>query len=148
MKTVAFDRSAARRAVRAVAGALVIALVGGCSMPLVDSRCRAGEQAAAIDSLYFGTASADGTVLAEDWARFVSEVVTPRFSQGLTSWAASGQWRDGAGKVRKESSYVLLVVHPDANAADTAIREIIDIYKARFHQEGVLRVRSTACASF
>ena len=97
MASVASDRSATRRAVRAVAGALSIALVGGCSVPLVDSRCRAGEHPATMDSLYFGTASADGTVLAEDWARFGTDVVTPRFSQGLTSWAASGQWRDGAG---------------------------------------------------
>jgi hypothetical protein len=127
---------------------VTFALLAGCSTPLVGSRCQSGEQVATMDSLYFGTASANGAVGPDDWSRFVSDVVTPRFSRGLTSWAASGQWRNSAGRVQKESSYVLLVVHPDARDADAAIREVIDTYKTRFRQEAVLRVRSNACISF
>jgi hypothetical protein len=127
---------------------LMLTVLAGCSMPLVGSRCQSGEQAATMDSLYFGTASANGAVGPEDWSRFVTDVVTPRFSRGLTSWAASGQWRNSSGMVQKESSYVLLVVHPDARDADAAIREVIDSYKTQFQQEAVLRVRSNACISF
>ena len=128
--------------------ATTLALLAGCSTPLVGSRCQPGEQAATMDSLYFGTASPNGAVGPEDWSRFVSDVVTPRFSRGLTSWAASGQWRNSSGIVQKESSFVLLVVHPDARDADAAIREVIDAYKRQFQQEAVLRVRSNACISF
>jgi uncharacterized protein DUF3574 len=127
---------------------LSLALVAGCSTSIAGSHCQPGEQTATMDSLYFGTAFADGVVRPEDWSRFVDDVVTPRFSRGLTSWAASGQWRDASGAVHRESSYVLLVVHPDARDADASIREVIDVYKQRFHQEAVLRVRSTACVSF
>lgn len=110
--------------------------------------CRPGEQPAIMESLYFGTATPDGKVSAEDWQSFLAEVITPRFPEGLTSWAAEGQWQNGAGKVQKESSYVLHVIHPDSPHTETAIREVVSIYKSRYHQEAVLRVRGPACISF
>ena len=112
------------------------------------SSCHDGEQAAVIDSLYFGTAKADGEVTAGEWQRFLAEEITPRFPEGLTSWAAAGQWRDGSGRLWKEGSYVLSLVHPPSERSETAIREIVAIYKSRFQQEAVLRVRSPACMSF
>lgn len=122
-------------------------LLGGCS--LYDlARCHGGEQRAVMDSLYFGTSRAAGQVTPEEWQQFLAEVITPRFPDGLTSWAAAGQWRDGEGTLQKESSYVLHVVHAEGAAQDAAIREVIDRYKRRFDQDAVLRVRSPACISF
>ena len=121
--------------------------VSGCAAT-TTARCRAGEQPAVMDSLYFGTAMAAGRVTQEQWQRFLADVITPRFPDGLTAWAAAGQWRNPAGELQKEDSYVLHVVHPDEQKFETAVREVIDEYKTRFDQEAVLRVRSAACISF
>jgi hypothetical protein len=140
---------------RAAAGSGFLTLL--CAAPLVAAacmaapaapHCRPGEQPAIMESLYFGTATPDGKVSAADWQSFLADVITPRFPEGLTSWAAEGQWQNGAGKVQKESSYVLHVIHPDSPRTEAAIREVVSIYKSRFHQEAVLRVRGPACISF
>jgi hypothetical protein len=101
-----------------------------------------------MDLLYFGTARPDGVVTPEEWSAFVDRLVTPRFPQGLTSWAAAGQWQTGTGMVEREASHVLSVVHSDTEENERAIREIASKYKAEFQQEAVLRVRSRACMSY
>lgn len=101
-----------------------------------------------VDSLYFGTAMPGGRVSQEDWQSFLAEVITPRFPEGLTAWAAAGQWRNAAGELQKEESYVLHVVHGDEARYDAAVHDIVEVYKNRFHQEAVLRVRTPTCISF
>ena len=101
-----------------------------------------------MDSLYFGSTMPDGSVSPEDWQRFLAEEITPRFPDGLTSWTAAGQWRNGSGILEKESSFVLHVVHADTVQANEAILAVMKIYKESFRQEAVLRVRSTACISY
>ncbi len=63
-------------------------------------------------------------------------------------WQASGQWRSVSGKVIREPSYVLNLVHPDDPVPNKAVREIIATYKSRFHQEAVLRVKTTVGKTF
>lgn len=111
--------------------------------------CRPGERAAAVDTLYFGTAKGDAVaVKPDDWKAFVDEVATPRFPQGLTWWKARGQWRNGAGEVERERSYVLQITHPEAGQDGAGIIEVARQYRERFGQEAVLRASSTACVSF
>ena len=127
--------------------ALAALLVAGCAS-MHDSRCAQGAEPVIQDTLYFGTAMPGGTISDRDFQTFVQETVTPRFSDGLTTWQASGQWRGSDGKLVQEPSHVLLVVHPrDAKTGD-GIAEIVQAFKSRFHQEAVLRVQSEACASF
>ena len=110
-------------------------------------RCPQGQQVAVQELLYFGTDKPSGSVTPEDWAKFLEETVTPRFPEGLTAWQASGQWRTASGAVVKEPSYVLSLVHPPSAAAEKAIQELVDSYKASFQQEAVLRIKSNACMS-
>lgn len=95
--------------------------------------------------LYFGTARPGGVVGADEWDAFLRDVVTPRFPDGLTSWPAAGQWRGADGKVTRELSHVLNIVHPGDAASEQGLRAIVAEYKQRFQQEAVLRVRSPAC---
>src|SRR5262249_34608375 len=67
--------------------------------------CKAGEQKAVMDTLYFGTSMPEGTVTSEEWQKFLAEVITPLFPEGLTAWAAAGQWKDPNGLLQKEDSY-------------------------------------------
>ncbi|HKY08903.1 MAG TPA: DUF3574 domain-containing protein [Candidatus Binatia bacterium] len=129
---------------------LVIAftlIAGACSSTYIV-RCREGYELAVHDALYFGTAMPDGVVSSEDWARFLENTVTPRFPRGLTSTRASGQWRGPDGEIVREDSHVLQLLHPDEEAAEKAIRELIDIYRRQFKQDAVLRITSHTCASF
>ena len=125
---------------------LLAAVLGGCAS--LETACPAGRTQAASDTLYFGTARPAGEVTPAEWDEFLRDAVTPRFPEGLTAWRASGQWRSADGRIVREGSYVLSVVHPDSGKADAAIRAIAEEYKARFRQEAVLRVTSPACVSY
>lgn len=122
------------------------ALVGCASVGALP--CTPGERPAISDALYFGTLRSGGPVTADEWQRFLTEVITPRFPEGLTVWPAAGQWRAPTGIIQKEASYVLQIVHPDSPAHEAALREVIGEYKARFQQEAVLRARTLTCVSF
>ena len=123
-------------------------LGSGCAPVSTIASCRAGEQAAIMESLYFGTAMPGGQVTQAQWQQFLADVITPRFPDGLTAWAAAGQWRNPSGELHKEDSYVLHVVHAEEQRFEKAVHEVISEYKSRFNQEAVLRVRTATCISF
>ena len=104
---------------------------------------------AVIERLYFGRNAGNGVVVTDsDWTAFLSDCVTPRFPDGLTSWQAEGQWRSAGGVLERESSFVLELVHPARADIEQAVAEIITEYKRRFHQQSVLRVQTDARASY
>lgn len=122
-----------------------LALAGCAQAP---PPCRPGERPATVDTLYFGTARGDAVaVKPDDWKAFLADAVTPRFPQGLAWWKARGQWRNGAGEVERERSYVLQVIQPEAGQGGAAIAEIARQYRERFRQEAVLRTSARACVS-
>ena len=128
-------------------GPIVVALAiatAACA-PLHPLDCASGQQAAIQDTLYFGTAKPSGSVGAGEWAAFLEETVTPRFPQGLTASAASGQWRGADGAIVREATHVLQLVHAGEATDDKAVTEIVVTYKRRFEQEAVLRVRAKVC---
>jgi hypothetical protein len=43
---------------------------------------------------------------------------------------------------------VLQLVHADGSDEERRVREVMDLYRKRFEQEAVLRVRLPACTSF
>lgn len=139
-----------RRCAHALILGLSTALLGACATvpaPMAERQCGQGMQPALVDTLYFGTAMPQGRVSAADWADFLRRAVTPRFPQGLSAWSASGQWQGVDGRIVREASYVLSLVHPDDPRSDQALRELIEDYKQRFRQEAVLRVRAQVCTS-
>jgi hypothetical protein len=125
---------------------LAIALTGCATRP--TSGCTSGANPSVVEMLYFGTATPDGTVSDEQWAAFLRDEVTPRFPDGLTHWHANGQWRGADGVIVREGSHVLQLLHDADRSVDAAIAAIVASYKSRFRQEAVLRVTSSACASF
>ena len=126
---------------RVLAAIVLSAVLAGCA-------ARPACNEAVSDLLYFGTETPGGAVGAEDWSSFLRDVVTPRFPEGFTTWPARGQWKSSSGTIQKEASYIVNIVHPEAETSEAAIRAIIDTYKSRFRQESVLRVSSRSCISF
>lgn len=123
----------------------LVSLVGCGAMHA--SQCSGDGRTAMQEVLYFGTNTPAGYVTPEEWTQFLSETVTPRFPEGLSSWQASGQWRSASGQIIREPSYVLSLVHSDDPVPNNAVQEIIASYKARFQQEAVLRVKVHTCMS-
>lgn len=99
--------------------------------------------------LIFGTAKANGGLVSDsDWNGFLESEVTPRFPDGLTVLKALGQWRNAGGKIEKEASRILVILHRPEQNADQSIESIRAIFKARFQQESVMRIDATSCVSF
>ena len=98
--------------------------------------------------LYFGLARPAGTVSEAEWEAFVRDEVTPRFPEGLTAWEVDGQWRRADGKIIRERSKVLLLVHADTPTARARIEALIARYKGSFEQESVLWETIPVCVMF
>lgn len=97
--------------------------------------------------LYFGLRSADGSGVSEqEWARFLSDVVTPRFPDGLTVLGAYGQGRSGPPTpiVVAETTKLLIIVHPDDAASRQKLAEIKQEYAKAFNQDSVFHVELPA----
>jgi hypothetical protein len=95
--------------VKAALGALL--LLAGCAA--APEPCSAGAGPATIAEAYFGrNVKTRAPVTDAEWARFMAEVVTPAFPDGLTVLDGAGQWRNAAGQISREDSKVLLLVLP------------------------------------
>lgn len=124
-----------------------LACITSCAMQPRALSCSSGMNAMKSELLYFGTASPRGPVTPGQWTGFVEQTVTPRFPDGFTVWQADGQWRGESGKVEREASYVLNVVHAGSAADDQSFAAIIAAYKTQFQQQAVLRVQDEVCAN-
>jgi hypothetical protein len=96
-----------------------------------------------MDTLYFGTQKPDGGVVSDaEWQQFLADEITTRFPSGLTTWDASGRWRDAHNMIERERTHIVQVVHPVSREEEGRLDAIIALYKKRFAQEAVFRVRS------
>ena len=96
--------------------------------------------------LYFGRNIPSGGAVSEaDWQKFVDEIVTPRFPDGLTVLDADGQWRGKDGSIAREESKVIVLLYPrkQRKIMNAKIEEIRAEYKKRFAQEAVMRIDVT-----
>jgi hypothetical protein len=99
-------------------------------------------------SLYFGRRIGDTGLVSEAmFKRFLAEVVTPRFPDGLTVLDAAGQFRSGNRIVREPTKLLVLLV-PDRSAVAHKVASVIDRYKRRFRQQSVLRTEQEVCLAF
>jgi hypothetical protein len=132
----------------------ILASVAACagrvaSDPVPIARCESGDTALVRDVLYFGRNRPDGGSVSDvEWQAFLDEVVTPRFPAGLTVVEAVGQWKGQSGQVERERAEVLTLLHAGDEPARRAVADVAAEYKRRFHQEAVLRERTSACTHF
>ncbi|MGD9511146.1 MAG: DUF3574 domain-containing protein [Geminicoccaceae bacterium] len=128
----------------ALLGALLLAAptagataAGGCRPPL--------RPADEID-LFLGRAKPSGAIVGERaMARFLDEVVSPRFPDGLTVLDAYGEFRTATGALFREPAKLVVLLVPDAAAVEGKIQAIIKAYKRRFSQNAVLRTEQRLC---
>lgn len=122
---------------RRTASALLVLLTLSCAGLAVYERQE-------LDTLYFGTQKSDGSAPVTDaeWQTFLAEEITSRFPTGLTTWDAFGQWRDSHNVIEHERTHIVQIVHRANGEDEGRIVAIITLYKKRFAQEAVFRVRS------
>jgi hypothetical protein len=129
----------------ALASASVLAACAG-AMPMA---CAPGTGPMTKYELFLGqNIGTTGRVSDDEWRRFLTEEVTPRYPDGFTVLNAAGQWRDPMGNVIEEDSRNLVVIVRDPQAELPKITAIRDTYKTRFRQDAVLFVQSEICAGF
>jgi len=125
-----------------ILGALVLQLFASC-----DHRS-AGGSPMLLERLYFGMSTPQGVVSDAAFSRFVRDVVTPRFPDGLTELPGRGQWRNAQGAIISEATTVLEIAMPDAPENHQRIRDIISSYKRQFSQESVMLSQQPAQVTF
>jgi len=132
-----------------VAGAML--LLAGCNAPShagPDSGCQVDNQMQQT-TLYFGlNRPAGAAITGPEWQQFVDQEVTPRFRDGLTVFDARGQWLGNDGKVAREPSKALMLIHGQDAQSERNIEALRGVYKSRFAQESVMRVDQPVCVQF
>jgi hypothetical protein len=84
-----------------------------------------------------------------EFARFLKDVVTPRFPAGFTVLDGHGQFRDRHGTiVREDARIVVFLYDPLDRTAGARIEAIRAAYAQAFRQGSVLRADGTACVFF
>lgn len=84
-----------------------------------------------------------------EFARFLKEVVTPRFPAGFTVLEGHGQFRDRHGTIIQEDTRIVVLLYdPLDRTADARIEAIRRAYAQAFRQGSVLRADGTACVWF
>ncbi|WP_114194836.1 DUF3574 domain-containing protein [Edaphovirga cremea] len=100
-------------------------------------------------TLYFGLSRPSGSNISQrEWSGFVDAEVTPLFQDGLSVFDAKGQWMGKNGKIARESSKALMIIHAPGQASDESIESVRTRYKQVFDQEAVMRVDVPVCVSF
>ena len=133
-----------------VAALAVCAFILSCSSQAQTNPCPEGTEPYTEYRLFFGRGNADNprAVSDEAWSEFLEDTITVRFPNGLIVLDAYGQYTDSTSTLIKEDTKVLIIlVSPDADSAPR-IDSIIEEYKRRFTQEGVLRQVINTCISF
>jgi hypothetical protein len=113
----------------------------------VTIECGTASAAQIRTTLYFGLSRPKGSVSELEWQVFLRDEVTRRFPAGLTVWEAEGQWLNRVGRIDREQSKVLLLVHADTAAARQSVQEVIQAYRKSFDQQSVLWESSRVCVA-
>lgn len=138
----------------AVAVAITL-LLSGCVAPVQkasplkpEATCIIGEPMTQT-TLYFGLNRPAGPVItAAEWQTFVDQQVTPRFKDGLSVFDAKGQWLGNDGKLARENSKALMLIHSPDAASEQNIEALRTRYKQQFAQDSVMRVDAPVCVAF
>lgn len=100
-------------------------------------------------TLYFGLSQQDGSIISQQqWQHFVDAEISPRFPDGFTVLNGDGQWKDNQGKIAKEPSRVVIILHPALKEYTVKISELRQFYKQRYHQQSVLLTTQAASVEF
>ncbi len=91
---------------------------------------------------------AGGEVSEEQFAAFLETDVTPAFPAGLTAYDAYGQMQTSEGKIVKQKTKVLLLVHDNSKSSLDAIHKIAASYRSKFGNPQVMVMTAPVTPEF
>ena len=141
-----------RRIVQRAWVVLALSLVVGAYDPTRGAEPAAAAVTATAEwvktEIYFGRDLPGGREISRwAWADFMDKVLTRHFPKGLTVYEAYGQMQHADGRIEKQSTWVVAVVHPKDPAIDKAIRESIDAFRKQFNKAQVVYVSTPVIAA-
>lgn len=83
-----------------------------------------------------------------EFTEFVSGVVTEYFPKGLTIYDAYGQIQDSDGKIDRQATWVMVIVHERNAENSRAIEAVIAAYREEFGAPEVMRLTSPVEVQF
>lgn len=135
----------------AAAAVTTALLLSGCVAPTHKNaalKCSVGEPMMQT-TLYFGLNRPAGPVItATEWQSYVDQQVTPRFKEGLSVFDAKGQWLGKDGKLARENSKALMLIHAPGAASEQNIEALRSQYIQQFAQDSVMRIDMPVCVAF
>ncbi|MDO8380462.1 DUF3574 domain-containing protein [Phenylobacterium sp.] len=133
---------------KALVPILLLSLAGCAS--LRPPSCAAGEEPMRTAQLFFGQNIGDKPGVSDaEFHRFVDEVLTPRFPEGLTVLDGGGQWTGPENRLIREAAKVVVLVIPRTDLhTQRKLGEVRQAYVQRFRQDSVMMVSQRACVSF
>jgi hypothetical protein len=89
--------------------------------------------------IYFGLRVADGKLVSEEeWGKFLTEVVVPRFPEGFTVIDASGRSANAAKTGNPVNpTKILVLVHSNVGDSQDKLSQLKEEYRKRFGSGGV-----------
>jgi hypothetical protein len=129
---------------------LCAALASGCATVSPSTGCRSvpGSTLWTRTELYFGMQKPDDSFTTnEEYQQFIDKEVTPRFRDGFTVLEGRGQYLGPSGRLWREPTKILVLMYPPDPSKSAAVDEIRGAYKTAFHQEAVMRIDGTTCAT-
>ncbi|MBI4696922.1 MAG: DUF3574 domain-containing protein [Gammaproteobacteria bacterium] len=93
-----------------------------------------------LSRLYFGQQRGAERIAPAEFEAFVAAELTPAFPAGFTRYTADGQWRDPAGRILREPTVIVEIVHRATSGDDAKLARLAADYRRRFAQDAVLRV--------
>lgn len=135
----------------AAVAATMALLLSGCVASTQNNaplKCSIGEPMMQT-TLYFGLNRPVGPVItATEWQTYVDQQVTPRFKEGLSVFDAKGQWLGNDGKLARENSKALMLIHSPGAVSEQNIEALRSQYIQQFAQDSVMRVDMPVCVAF
>ena len=105
--------------------------------------------------MYFGRGKrqADGYlnpvyVSAEQFEKFMVDVIGPRFPLGFTHVMAEGFWRYSSGNTMQEKTEIVVIIHGEQEEHAIKVDFIAEEYCLMFQQESVMLESSTVNVKF
>ena len=134
----------------AVAVLAVCAFILSCSSEAQTNPCPEGAEPYTEYRLFFGRGDADNTRVVSDeaWEKFLEDTITVEFPAGLTVLDAYGQYTNSDEILIREDTKVLIILVPPDAGSSSGVDRVIEEYRRRFAQQGVLRQVVNTCASF
>jgi hypothetical protein len=114
-----------------------------CLLLFTVLACLGCTPASQLNRLYFGMNKPTGGEVSErEFNQFLRQEISSRFPNGLTLFAAKGQWQGANGAIDQENSRVVEIVCDDTPENRDKVATIAAKYKALFAQEAVVVITS------